>query len=35
MVKCHREVLWGSVLEKCCEGVLSRSVVTECCGEAS
>ena len=31
-------MLWGSVVEKCCEGVLWgsvvwRSVVKECCGE--
>ena len=29
MVKWCREVLWGSVVEKCCEG----SVVDKCCGE--
>ena len=27
MVKCCREVLWGSVVGKCCEGVLWSSVV--------
>ena len=29
MVKWCRVVLWGSVVEKCCE----RSVVDKCCGE--
>ena len=29
MVKWCREVLWGSVVEKCCEGVLRTSR----CGE--
>ena len=24
-------MLWGSVVEKCCEEVLWRSVVKECC----
>ena len=31
-MKCHREVLF---VGKCCEGVLWRSVVKECCGEVS
>ena len=39
MVKCCRGVLWGSVVEKCCEGsvverVLWRSVAEKWCGEA-
>ena len=29
MVRWCREVLWGSVVEKCCEGVLWTSVVKE------
>ena len=40
MEKCSGEVLWGSVVEKCCEvvkecceGVLWRSVVEKCCKE--
>ena len=33
MVKWRREVLWGSVVEKCCEGVLWTSVVEKCCAE--
>ena len=27
MKECGREVLWGSVVEKCCEGQLWRSLV--------
>ena len=38
MEKCCGEVLWRSVVVKCCEvsvvrEVLWRSVVKECCGE--
>ena len=33
MVKWCREVLWGSVVEKCLEGVLWTSVVEKCCAE--
>ena len=29
MEKCYREMLSRSVVEKCCEGVLWRSVVVE------
>ena len=33
MVKCWGEVLWRSVVEKCCREGSRRSVVKEWCGE--
>ena len=33
MEKGHREVLWRSVVVKCCSKVLWRSVVEKCCRE--